>query len=114
MAKRRLPNIAKKNKLIPIWIILAVVVVVVGVFVYQGIRELSGNPILRSQDDVPRLTVGEVQQALQNERAILLDVRSPEQYAASHVRGALSAPLGEIESYLPGLDKEAWYIIYCT
>lgn len=114
MAKRRLPIRVKKNKLTPIWIILAVVVVVVGVFVYQGIRELSGNPILRSQDDVPRLTVAEVQQAMQNEGAILLDVRSPEQYAASHVRGALSVPLGEIESYLPELDKEAWYIIYCT
>jgi len=114
MAKRRLPIQAKKNKLTPIWIILVVVIVVVAVFVYQGLRELSGNPILRSQDDVPRVTVAEVQQALQNEGAILLDVRTAEQYAASHVRGALSVPLAEIEYFLPGLDKRAWYITYCT
>lgn len=114
MAKRRLPIRTKRNKLIPIWIILAVVVVVVGVFVYQGIRGLSGNPVLRSQDDVPRVTVAEVQQALQNEGAILLDVRTAEQYAASHVQGALSVPLTEIESYVAGLDKDAWYITYCT
>ena len=114
MAKRRLPIREKKNKLTPIWIILVVVIVVVAVFVYQGLRELSGNPILRSQDDVPRGTVAEVQQALQNEGAILLDVRTAEQYAASHVRGALSVPLAEIESFLPGLDKETWYITYCT
>ena len=114
MARRKLPIQVKKQNLAPIWIILAVVIVVVAVFVNQGIRELSGNPILLSQDDVPRMTVPEVQQALQNEGAILLDVRTPEQYAASHVRGAQSVPVSDLDSYLSGLDKDAWYITYCT
>jgi len=114
MARRKLPTQMKKQNLTPIWIILAVVAVMVGVFVYQGAGELSGNPILKSQDDVPRLTVAEVQQAMQNEGAVLLDVRTPEQYAASHVQGALSVPVSDLDSYLSGLDKDAWYITYCT
>lgn len=117
MARRKLPIQEKKQNLTPIWLILAVVAVVVGVFVNQGIRELNGNPILLSQDDVPRLTVPEVRQAMQNEGAILLDVRTAEQYAASHVQGALSVPVADIDlfnSYVAGLDKEAWYITYCT
>jgi len=114
MARRKLPIKVKKQNLTPIWIILAVVAVVVGVFVNQGIRELSGNPILQSQDDVPRMSVAEVQQAMQNEGAILLDVRTAEQYTASHVQGALSVPVANIDSYLDGLDKSTWYITYCT
>ena len=117
MARRKLPIQVKKQNLTPIWLILAVVAVVVGVFVNQGIRELRGNPILLSQDDVPRMTVPEVLQAMQNEGAILLDVRTAGQYAASHVRGALSAPVAETDAFelvLAGLDKDAWYITYCT
>ena len=114
MARRKLPIQEKKQNLTPIWIIMVVVAVVVGVFVNQGIREINGNPILLSQDDVPRISVPEVLQAVQNEGAILLDVRTAEQYAASHVSGALSVPLADIDSYLAGLDKEAWYITYCT
>ena len=117
MARRKLQIQVKKQNLTPIWLILAVVAVVVGVFVNQGIRELKGNPILLSQDDVPRMTVPEVLQAMQNEGAILLDVRTTGQYAASHVRGALSAPVAETDAFelvLAGLDKDAWYITYCT
>ena len=117
MARKKLPIQVKKQNLTPIWIILVVVIVVVAVFVNQGIRELRGNPILLSQDDVPRLTVAEVQQALQNEGAILLDVRTAEQYAASHVRGALSVPVADVnlfDSIVAGLDKDVWYITYCT
>ena len=43
MAPRKLPVQVKKQNLTPIWIILAVVVVVIGVFVNQGIRELRGE-----------------------------------------------------------------------
>jgi len=117
MARRKLPIQVKKQNLLPLWIILAVVAVVVGVFVNQGIRELRGNPILLSQDDVPRLTVPEVQQAMLNDGAILLDVRTAEQYAASHVVGALSVPVADVDlfaSIVKGLDKDAWYITYCT
>lgn len=117
MARRKLPIQVKKQNLIPIWIILAVVAVMVGIFVNQGIRELKGNPILLSQDDVPRLTVQEVVQAMQNEGAILLDVRTADQYTASHVVGALGVPVAEpdtFDSFIAGLDKSAWYITYCT
>lgn len=117
VARRRLPINTKKQNLTPMWIILAVVVVVIGVFVYQGVRDLSGDPILLSQDDIPRVTVTEVQNALANEGAILLDVRTAEQYAASHVLGALSVPVADADLFdltIAGLDKNAWYITYCT
>ncbi|MDD2522705.1 MAG: rhodanese-like domain-containing protein [Anaerolineaceae bacterium] len=114
MARRKLPSNVKKQNLTPIWIIMAVVVIVVGIFVYRAIRDLSGNPIYLSQDEVPRMTVEQVRQAMQNEGAILLDVRTAGQFEASHVQGALSVPLTEIESFYSQLDKDTWYITYCT
>lgn len=114
MAKRRLPIKAKKQNLTPVWIIFAVVAAVIALFVYRGLRDLSGDPILRSQDDIPRLTASEAVSAIEQNGAILLDVRQASQYEINHIKGAISIPLGEIEAYLPGLDKEAWYITYCT
>jgi rhodanese-related sulfurtransferase len=47
--------------------------------------------------------------------AIIVDVRTPAEYATAHIRGAILLPVDEIEtraqSILP--DKEALILIYC-
>ena len=63
---------------------------------------------------VPRVTVGNARAAQALKQAVLVDVRSQEQYAQSHVPGALSIPLSELESRLNELNKEQWIITYCT
>lgn len=114
MARRKLAIKLKKNKLIPLWIVLGVVAIFIGVFLYRGARSLSGNPILTSQDDVPRLSAAEAIDAIQNQGAILLDTRAASQYEVSHIEGALNVSLEQLESYLSDLEKETWYITYCT
>jgi len=113
MVRRRLPVKQKNQNLTPVVIVIAVVVVVVGIFIYQGVRELSGNPILKSQDDVPRVTAAEAIAAVE-QGAILLDTRLISLFEASHLKGSISVPLSEIEAIMPTLDKDAWYITYCT
>ena len=52
-----------------------------------------------------------VEQARQTPGALLLDVRTPEEYAAGHVPGSRNIPLdrvGEAE-----LDREAPLFVYC-
>jgi rhodanese-related sulfurtransferase len=46
-------------------------------------------------------------------RALLLDVRDPDEFAAGHIDGALSIPLGELRQRLGDLprDREIW--VYC-
>lgn len=114
MARRKLAIEPKKNKLIPLWIVLGVVAIFIGLFLYRGARSLSGNPILTSQEDVPRLSAAEAIDAIQNQGAILLDTRAASQYEVSHIEGALNVPLEQLESYLSDLEKETWYITYCT
>jgi xanthosine utilization system XapX-like protein len=114
MAKRKLPASMKKQKMTPIWIIIGLVVVVIGIFAYRGVRQLSGNPLYLSQDDVPRVTGEEAARAVREQGAILLDTRTDGQFEMSHVEGAIKLPLAELSEVMKTLDKDAWYITYCT
>jgi rhodanese-related sulfurtransferase len=62
------------------------------------------------------VSVRDAKAALDNSTAVILDVRSPAAFQASHVTGAINIQLGEIETNptaLP-LAKERWIITYCT
>lgn len=47
--------------------------------------------------------------------AVLLDVRTPEEYASGHLDGAQSLDLngGEVAAAIPSLDPDAEYFVYC-
>lgn len=44
---------------------------------------------------------------------IVLDVRTPEEYAAGHVPGAVLIPYDELPSRLDELDRSRWVLVYC-
>jgi rhodanese-related sulfurtransferase len=54
--------------------------------------------------------------ALDSGAAVVVDVRDPAQYEQSHVAGAISIWLEDIEANPTGLnvDKDQWIITYCT
>ena len=77
--------------------------------------QAQGNLPL-SEAAVPRVAVQDAKAAFDSGQAVIVDVRSPDAYAASHIAGAISVTLGEIEIN-PGavpLDKNQWIITYCT
>lgn len=49
------------------------------------------------------------------EGTIVIDVRTPEEYAAGHLVGAILLDLnsGEFAEMLPSLDPNAEYLVYC-
>lgn len=65
---------------------------------------------------VPIAPLPEVRQALQQPGAVLLDVRTPEEYAAGHLPGALNlnyrAP--DVAEQLARLDPASTYVLYCA
>ncbi|HLO31689.1 MAG TPA: rhodanese-like domain-containing protein [Anaerolineales bacterium] len=69
-----------------------------------------------TEAEVPRVSVQEAKVAFDSGEALIVDVRSPEAYAASHVPGALNVSLGEIETNPAGLKlaQDQWIITYCT
>lgn len=76
----------------------------------------SGSGLPQTEADVPRVSVEDAAAAIQSGEAIVLDVRSAQAYQDSHIPGALSVPLFDIESNPTGLnlDKDRWIITYCT
>lgn len=56
---------------------------------------------------------GELQEGLAQGRLMLLDVRSPAEYRAGHIPGALSTPLGELAERLPELPAQRPVVVYC-
>lgn len=60
-------------------------------------------PMLRGEG--AGLTPAAAVQLMNREKAVLLDLRSAQEFAAGHASGARHAPLEELEAKLPGLVK---------
>jgi rhodanese-related sulfurtransferase len=69
-----------------------------------------------TEPDVPRVSVEEAKAAFDSGSAVLVDVRHPNDYESSHIAGAISIPLLQIERDLASLtlNKEQRIITYCT
>ncbi|NWF63147.1 MAG: rhodanese-like domain-containing protein [Chloroflexi bacterium] len=81
----------------------------------QGQQPQGSQPPL-TEDQAPRISVGEAKAAVDSGQAILVDVRSAESFARSHAAGAISIPLGNFENSIDtlSLEKSQWIITYCT
>jgi hypothetical protein len=84
--------------------------------VLESTSTSSQNGLPQTEADVPRVSVEDAVAAIKSGEAVVVDVRSAQAYQASHIPGALSVPLFDIESNPTGLnlDKDKWIITYCT
>lgn len=65
-------------------------------------------------DGVPRITPEELRALLQKRGAILIDVRSEESYKNSHIKGARSIPVDQIEARVNELPRDKMIVTYCS
>jgi rhodanese-related sulfurtransferase/DNA-binding HxlR family transcriptional regulator len=74
--------------------------------VERAAREYLGEDVeaVGREELIARLSRGD---------AVLVDVRPPEEYAAGHIEGARSVPLGELEHRLAELPADREVIAYC-
>jgi len=64
---------------------------------------------------VPQLSPGAARTLLkeQGDKAVLLDVREPWEYAQVHVEGSRHIPMGQVPERLGELDPKARYVVMC-
>ena len=67
-----------------------------------------------SYPDVARVSLADAKAAYDTHGAVFVDVRDAESYAQSHIPGALSIPLSELETRRSELKPSDWIITYCT
>ena len=67
-----------------------------------------------SPQDVPLITVQELQKLMQKEgRVLIYDVRQPEEYNGGHIQGAVLIPLGDIPNRYKEIPQKKKVVVYC-
>lgn len=64
--------------------------------------------------EATRLTLDAVQQEMTAGDVLIVDVRDPEAYNASHAKGAVNVPFHELAQRMGELPKEKFLVTYCT
>ena len=62
-------------------------------------------PLIAGGMNAGALNATSAVQLINREKAVVVDVCEPAEFAAGHVTGAKNVPLGELEAKLPGLVK---------
>lgn len=116
------------------WIVtLVVAVIVVGFLVVRGTSESSETnreakqratdrpnnqfpvePSTFELQSVPRVRATDARRLVEEEQAVIIDVRDIESYRTGHVPGALQIPLGFVQGELPHFPRDRRLIAYCT
>ncbi len=60
------------------------------------------------------VTVDDLNRALSNPKTFVIDVRTPQEFAAGHVPGAVNWPLQEIESWWRKVPKDRVVYVKCN
>lgn len=108
----------KKKSNVPLILIMIGSMLILGailaVFLRQPGSQQSAPSISQLSDttEIARVEPGEAKAAYDSGEAIFVDVRPRESYTGSHIPGALSIPLDELQNRLDELDPEDWIILY--
>jgi len=105
-ASKRIPGV--------LLLISVLVVIGIGILIINAIVNHNSPLVVKSQDDVPRVSVEDAYRAVMEGKAVLVDTRSLESYQQGHAAGAISLPVDEVEPRKGELDPARWYITYCT
>lgn len=62
----------------------------------------------------PRITVEELDALMKKNQAVVIDVRNVEDYADSHIPGALQIPLSFVEGEIPWFPRDKKLVTYCS
>lgn len=94
---------------------------IVRIFNDTGLRTPAASGILglimmlasngRAADVVNRESVLDMQSGIEN-RLLLVDVRSPNEFKAAHIRGAINVPFERVSSWEPPATKRV--VLYCS
>ena len=73
-------------------------------------------PVLGKGGGAAGITPAEAVQLMNREKAVVVDVCSPEEFANGHVTGAKNVPLAELEAKLPAVakNKSAPVVMVCA
>jgi hypothetical protein len=80
-----------------------------------AVQMIPGPPATdTSLDAARRISRDEAMKMVKEGKAVYIDVRSKEQYDISHIKGAISIPLSELQTRWRDLPVNRYLITYCA
>ena len=81
----------------------------------RHVAEVSvlADDYLGERDGMEQLSADELEQRLARGDVVVLDVRPEREYAAGHIAGARSAPVGDLEALAAKLPRRREIVAYC-
>ena len=64
--------------------------------------------------NIKRVSLADAKAAFDTKQAVFIDVRGEPSFSEGHIPGAISITEDELPARLNELNKNTWYIIYCT
>ena len=105
-----------KNKLPIVISLLLGMLVIFGAFYLAKNNSVQSSPSQQEQATLKTIPTQEFKNKIsQTQDAIIIDVRTPEEYAQVHIKSAINIDFYEKDfpNKLEKLDKEKTYLIYC-
>ena len=117
-----MPQNRRPVPIMPLILIGAGLVIIGGLLIWYlttGRNQNPGNlveslPTEDTYENIPRVGVKDAKAAYDLGTAVFVDVRDVQSYQQSHIKGALSIPLADIQDRLTELNRADWIITYCT
>jgi rhodanese-related sulfurtransferase len=78
----------------------------------EGLEQLA-TAYVGDRSGLDMMTRDQLRERLRAGDVVVLDVRPPAEYAAGHIRGAVSVPIGELRARLHDIDDGAHVVAYC-
>lgn len=78
----------------------------------DGLEQLAAAYV-GDRSGLDTMTRDQLRERLRAGDVVVLDVRPPAEYAAGHIRGAVSVPIGDLRARLKDIDSGASVVAYC-
>ena len=101
-------------------VFLSILVFSVALLSARGVKAVEPEPITPKERAMPITTPGPVTpqegktMAAQRKDLVLVDVRSPEEYAEVHYPGALNIPVNQLEARISEVPAGEPVLVYCA
>ncbi len=73
----------------------------------------SSSSTAQTATQIKNVTVKEFKEIRLEKNVVVVDVRTPNEFAQGTIKGALNIPLNTISSKITEFDKEKTYLVFC-
>lgn len=94
-------------------LLLASVVALIIIAAAIVLSTTASAPAASQTAEVARISPAEYVSQFENADHLLVDVRTPEEFASGHIEGAINIPLQSLEARLSEIPRDGEVVVYC-